>query len=80
MLTDLLLAPLIEAVNAAVDRLPAGQAPNLPDPAGWWSQLQGLDSLVPIMGPLVFMLGLLGLVVVFVAARLILTVWNLIWP
>jgi hypothetical protein len=80
MVTDFVLAPLIAVVKAALNALPAGSAPSLPSIAPLWTSLAGFDSLVPIGGPLAFMLGLLALGVAFVALRLVLTLWNLIYP
>jgi hypothetical protein len=45
-----------------------------------WTAVRQFDSLVPVMGPVVAMLTLLTAVVAFVIVRLVLTVWNLIWP
>jgi len=80
MVTDWLVGLILDAVNAALDLLPVGQAPALPSLAPVWNLLGGIDSLVPILGPLTFMLGLLGLAVVFLLVRLVLVVWNLVWP
>lgn len=80
MITDALLSPLIAAVRSVLELLPVGTAPNLPSLQPVWDLIGGLDSLVPIVGPLLFMLGLLSGVVVFVTVRLVLTLWNLIWP
>jgi len=80
MVLDFLLNPILNAAEAVTGRMPQGQPLTLPSLDGLWSQLRGFDSLVPVMGPLSLMLGLLALGVVFVAARLVLTVWNLIWP
>lgn len=80
MVTDALLAPVLSVVQWVLDLLPDGQPPALPDLDLLWDALAGIDSLVPILGPLTFMVGLLGAVVAFVVARIVLTVWNLIWP
>ncbi|MEN1974662.1 hypothetical protein AAHH18_06025 [Cellulomonas sp. P4] len=80
MITDALLAPILAAVQWVVDLLPEGQALNIGPVEVAWKAVRQADSLVPIMGPTVAMLGLLSAVVVFVIVRLLLTVWNLIWP
>lgn len=80
MIVDWLLAPLIAAVQWAVDRLPDGHALDLPDLDALWDQVRGLDSLVPVLGVVQVMLGLLAFAAVFVVVRLVLTVWNLIYP
>lgn len=80
MVIDALLAPLLAAVASVVDLLPAGAPLPLPSAAPVWSLVQQVDSLIPIMGPLTVMLGVLSFVLVFVGVRLVLTVWNLIYP
>ena len=80
MIIDALLAPLLDAVQWAIDRLPTGEPLALPNLDPWWATLRGLDSLIPVMGPVAVALSLLGMGAVFVVVRLILTVWNLIWP
>lgn len=80
MVIDWLLAPILDAMNAAVGSLPTGQPLSLPAIDVLWSQLRGLDSLIPVMGPITVMLGVLAAGVVFVAVRLVLTVWHLIYP
>lgn len=80
MITDALLAPLLAAVDMIIGWLPAGQALDLPNIDAVWNAIATLDSLIPIIGPLMVMLGLLAVGVVFVIVRLALTVWNLIYP
>ncbi len=52
----------------------------LPSMAPVSSLLGKVDSLIPIAGPLAAAQVVLALVVVFVSIRLVLTLWNLIWP
>lgn len=39
-----------------------------------------LDTLIPILGPLQLAMTVLSAVVAFVALRVLLTLWNLVWP
>lgn len=80
MVTDALLQPLINVVAYVVGLLPDGQPVALPPISGLWDWLRDFDSLIPVMGPVTFFLALVSAVVVFVAVRLTLTVWNLIYP
>lgn len=80
MVTDAILAPLLAVVQWVVDMLPTGQSLSLGPVDGLWTAVRQFDSLIPVMGPVVVMLGLLSAVVAFVVVRLILTVWNLIYP
>lgn len=80
MVTDAVLAPLLAMVQAVVGWLPEGQPLTVAPIDSVWLAIAQVDSLVPIMGPLIAMLGVLSAVVVFIAVRLVLTVWNLIYP
>ncbi|WP_263118596.1 hypothetical protein [Cellulomonas sp. RIT-PI-Y] len=80
MVTDAILAPLLAVVQWVVDMLPTGEPLSLGPVDGLWTAVRQFDSLIPVMGPVVVMLGLLSAVVAFVVVRLILTVWNLIYP
>jgi hypothetical protein len=80
MVTDALLAPLLALAQWVVDTLPDGQALALPSLDGVWSAMAGLNSLLPVSEVVIAALGLLSLVVVFLAVRLVLVLWNLVWP
>lgn len=80
MITDALLAPLVAIVETVLGWLPAGQPLDLPPLGGLWNALAVLDSIVPVMGLVQMMLGLLTFGITFVLVRLVLTVWNLIYP
>lgn len=80
MVTDALLAPLLAAVQLVVGWLPDGDPVSVPGLGPVWLAVAQVDSLVPVMGPLVAMLGLLSAVVVFLVVRLVLVVWNLVYP
>jgi hypothetical protein len=80
MVTDAILRPLLSVVDFAFGLLPRAAPMALPGGGALAQQLAGLDSLIPIGGPLRIALGILSAVVVFMLVRLILTVWNLIWP
>jgi hypothetical protein len=80
VITDALLSPLLAVVSAVVDMLPTGTPLSIGPVSTLWTAVRQFDSLVPVMGPLTAMLGILSAVVAFVVVRLVLTVWNLIWP
>lgn len=80
MVTDAILAPILAVVAKMVDLLPDGTAFSLPAIAGLWDWLLDFNTLIPVYGPVVAMLAVLSAVVVFVTVRLILTIWNLIYP
>jgi hypothetical protein len=80
MIVDAIAAPILAIVQWALGLLPRGEALPLPDSSGLWELLAGFDSLVPIWPVLYAGLGLLSAAVVFVTIRIVLTVWNLIWP
>ena len=80
MVIDWLFGPVVAAVGAGVDKLPQGHALALPSLTPLWDLIAGLDSIVPIMGPLTVMLGVLGFGAAFIVVRLVLTVWNLLYP
>lgn len=80
MITDRilgLLAALLETVTAP---LPRGSALQLPSLDSFWNALAGIDSLIPILGPITAGLTLLGALGAFLLVRLVLVVWNLIYP
>jgi hypothetical protein len=80
VITDALLAPILSAVQTLIGWLPGGQPLSIGPIDALWTAVRQFDSLVPVMGPVVAMLTLLTAVVAFVIVRLVLTVWNLIWP
>ena len=80
MITDALLAPLLAVVQTVVNLLPTGSPLSIGPVDALWTAVRQADSLVPVMGPLVAMLGVLAAAIAFVIVRLVLTVWNLIWP
>jgi hypothetical protein len=59
--------------------LPQGHL-SLPSPAGLADLLGGLDSMVPVLAVIQLALTVLAAVLVFFTVRLILVIWNLIWP
>jgi hypothetical protein len=79
-ITDEFLGVILGVVSGLVDSLPKGQPLDLPGVGGFWGVVTGVDSLVPILGPVYMAAGLLAAMVVFVGVRMVLTVWNLIWP
>lgn len=80
MVTDSILAPLLAVVARVLNLLPDGTAFTLPAISGLWDWLLDFNTLIPVYGPVVAMLTVLSAVVVFVTVRLILTIWNLIYP
>lgn len=80
MVVDALLAPLLSVVEWVLGLLPAGKALPLPNLTALWNLVAVADSIIPIMGPLLVGLGLLAFGAVFVVVRIVLTVWNLIYP
>jgi hypothetical protein len=80
MVTDALLAPLLAVVAKVVGLLPDGSPLPLPSLTPLLTVIGQVDSLVPIAGPLAVVTTVLAAGVVFVLVRLVLTVWNLIWP
>ena len=80
MILDALIGPLLDALSAGLGLLPEGKALDLPNLDGFWNVVAGVDSIVPILGPLVVMMSILSMVLVFMAVRVVLTVWNLVWP
>ncbi len=42
--------------------------------------MRGFDSIVPVMPLITLMLGLLAFGAIFVLVRIVLTIWNLIYP
>lgn len=80
MIIDALFAPVLAAITAVVNLLPTGTAFEVGPVEAVWSAVRQVDSLVPVMGPLMAMLALLTAAVGFIALRLVLTLWNLIYP
>lgn len=80
MVTDALLAPLLALVGKVLGWLPDGSSLPLPSLAPLMTVIGQVDSLVPIAGPLYLICTLLAAGAVFVLVRLLLTVWNLIYP
>lgn len=79
VITDALLSFALAIWNGAVGLLPSGHLP-LPSATGLASVLGGLDSLIPILGPLSLALVILSAVVAFIVVRVILVVINIVWP
>lgn len=79
MITDALLAVVSTLASWIDAALPDGHL-SLPSLGGLGTVLGKVDSLVPIAGPLAAAVLVLSAVVVFVALRLILVLWNLVWP
>lgn len=80
MITDAVMTPVLSAVTWVLGLLPVGSPLPLPALDGFWSLVAQVDSLVPIWPVLYAALGLLAAGMVFVTVRLVLTVWNLVWP
>lgn len=80
MITDWLLWPLLATVEWAVNSLPDGEPIDVPGVSTLALWIARVDSLIPISEPLGAAMGVLSAVVLFVAARLVLTAWNLVWP
>jgi hypothetical protein len=79
VITDLLLTIVTGLANLALAPLPEGHL-DLPSPSGLANVLGGVDSLVPILGPLSLAMTVLAAVGVFIAVRLVLVVVNIVWP
>lgn len=79
MVIDLLLAPILSAVEWVVGLLPAASL-TVPAIDQAVAKLAEVNSLVPIAPGLQAAVGLLSLLGVFLLVRAILVVWNLIWP
>lgn len=74
------LANAVEAlVSPVLDLLPQDHL-SLPSPAPVVTVLGTMNAIIPIAGPLTLAAGLLSAVVAFVGVRLVLVVWNLIYP
>jgi len=80
VIVDGLLAPLLSAVRTVLGWLPTGAPLDVGVVDTVWAAARQFDSLVPIMGPLVAMLGLLSALAGFLVVRVVLVVWNLIYP
>lgn len=80
MVTDFFLGLILSAVETVVGWLPDGVALDLPVIDSMVAWIQDLNSVIPV-GPVIQAgVALLSLLGVFLAVRLVLTVWNLIWP
>lgn len=79
MITDALISFVTTIAGWILELLPTGNL-NLPTPQPLVDVLGRVDSLVPIAGPLTAAILVLSAVVAFIAVRLILMLWNLIWP
>lgn len=79
MITDAILHWAVAVWNGAIGLLPHGHL-SLPSASGLADLLGGLDSLVPILGPLSLALTILAAVVVFISVRVILVIWNIVYP
>lgn len=79
VITDALLDAALAVWNFAVGLLPTGHLA-LPSPDGLADVLGGLDSMVPILAPIQLGLTILAAVLVFITVRVILVVWNIVYP
>lgn len=79
MVTDALIAPFLYTLEYLIGLIP-NWSPNFGGVEAITVWIARVDSLVPIAGPLNVMLGVLAFGVVFVLVRLVLTLWNLVWP
>jgi hypothetical protein len=74
------LAKALDAVLSPVlDLLPSDHL-SLPSAAPVADALASIDAVVPILGPLHMAATCLAAVLAFITTRLLLTVWNLIYP
>jgi hypothetical protein len=79
VITDALLAVASTIAGWIAALLPSGHL-TIPGSGPLVTVLGQLDSLVPIAGPLTAGVGVLAAVLAFVVVRLVLVLWNLIWP
>jgi hypothetical protein len=79
VITDALLNAAMAVWDFVMGLLPSGHL-DMPDPGGVADVLGGVDSLVPILGPLAVAMTILGALVTFLIVRVILVVINIIWP
>lgn len=79
MITDALLSFAGWLAGVVGGILPDGHL-SLPAVGGVTTWIAKVDSLVPVTGVLSVALGVLAAVVLFVTVRLVLVVWNLVWP
>lgn len=80
MVTDLFLGWILGAVETVVGLLPTatlGTLPALTEFMGWVSDVNTLIPVAPLLQTFVVIIS--GLVI-FVVVRVVLLVWNLIWP
>ena len=79
MVTDAILSPLLGLVEWVLALLPSAPV-TVPGAGPMLLWVGRVDSLVPIAEALTFAAGLGAVAIVFVVVRLVLTVWNLVWP
>lgn len=79
MVTDALISPILAIVEWVVGLIPE-YSPDFGGVSSVVVWIARLDMLIPIAQPLTVMLGVLSGVLVFVLGRLVLTLWNLVWP
>ena len=79
MVTDAVLGPLFVLAEWVLAQLPSAPV-TVPGAGAMLLWVGRVDSLVPIAEPLTFAAGLGAVAVVFVVIRLVLTMWNLVWP
>lgn len=80
MITDAILWPLVMLAEWLERTLPDGAPLGMPDTSSFWSAVAGLNSLVPVGEVLVVALSLFAALAVFLVIRLVLLVWNLVYP
>lgn len=79
MITDALISFVSTVAGWITELLPTDHL-SLPSAGPVVAVLGRVDSLVPIAGPVSAALIVLSAVVAFIAVRLILMLWNLLWP
>ena len=80
MLIDAIVGPLLAAVTGVLAWLPVGQPMEIGPVEAVWLGVRQFDSLVPVLGPVKAMLGLLSVLAGFLVVRVVLVLWNLIYP
>lgn len=80
MITDALLHALTLAILGFTSLLPQSSGWALPDLEPVWGPIRKMNSLLPIGDQLVAVIAVLAVVGVFVLVRLLLVLWNAIWP
>lgn len=79
MITDALLSFAHLIWSYSVGLLPTGHL-DLPGASTVADLLGGLDSMLPILAVIQLALTVLVAVLVFFSVRIVLVIWNLIWP